>query len=73
MQAAYSYCAQLDNGVPIIPFYNNKADLELKALTKYLKGFHGHKQLRSANEQQLKLSQYGQFHSASALIAKLYS
>lgn len=27
--AAYSFCHQLDNGVPIIPFYDNKADQEL--------------------------------------------
>lgn len=25
--AAYSYCFQLDNGVPIVPFYDNKVDL----------------------------------------------
>jgi CTD small phosphatase-like protein 2 len=24
--AAYSYALQLDNGVPVIPFYNNKKD-----------------------------------------------
>ena len=37
MQAAYSYCFQPENGVPIIPFYNNKADMELKEVTTYLK------------------------------------
>jgi CTD small phosphatase-like protein 2 len=30
--AAYSYSLQLDNGVPIVPFYNNKKDTELKEL-----------------------------------------
>lgn len=36
--AAYSYCFQLDNGVPVVPFYDNKADLELKSLVGYMKG-----------------------------------
>lgn len=30
--AAYSYVYQLDNGVPIIPYYKGKHDFELKAL-----------------------------------------
>lgn len=34
--AAYSYALQLDNGVPIVPFYNNKKDTELKELASFL-------------------------------------
>jgi CTD small phosphatase-like protein 2 len=34
--AAYSYALQLDNGVPIIPFYNNRKDCELRELTSFL-------------------------------------
>ncbi len=33
--AAYSYCMQLSNGVPILPFYDGK-DYELSALENYL-------------------------------------
>lgn len=33
--AAYSYCLQVDNGVPILPFYDGK-DFELSALEGYL-------------------------------------
>jgi len=33
--AAYSYAFQLDNGIPILPFYEGK-DFELSALEKYL-------------------------------------
>jgi CTD small phosphatase-like protein 2 len=29
--AAYSYCMQLNNGIPILPFYDGK-DYELSAL-----------------------------------------
>lgn len=34
--AAYSYAYQLDNGIPIIPYYEGKNDFELKALQVYL-------------------------------------
>lgn len=30
--AAYSYAYQLDNGIPIIPYYEGKVDFELRAL-----------------------------------------
>lgn len=30
--AAYSYAFQLDNGVPILPYFKGKHDYELKAL-----------------------------------------
>ena len=33
--AAYSYSLQLENGIPILPFYYG-ADYELVALEKYL-------------------------------------
>ena len=36
--AAYSYAAQPDNGIPILPYYQGKMDYELKALEKYLMG-----------------------------------
>ena len=47
--AAYSYAWQVDNGVPIIPYYENKADRELEALGVYLKGMIGHKDVREYN------------------------
>jgi CTD small phosphatase-like protein 2 len=30
--AAYSFVHQLDNGIPIIPYYRGEKDYELKAL-----------------------------------------
>jgi CTD small phosphatase-like protein 2 len=30
--AAYSYAFQLDNGIPIFPYYHGQIDFELKAL-----------------------------------------
>ena len=34
--APYSYYFQLSNGIPILPFYNSKTDMELKSLERFL-------------------------------------
>ena len=34
--AAYSFSFQIENGIPIIPYYDNKADIEFKLLLPYL-------------------------------------
>lgn len=35
--AAYSFGYQIDNGIPIIPYYDNKSDVELRDLLSYIK------------------------------------
>ena len=35
--AAYSFGYQIDNGIPIIPYYDNKSDVELRDLLTYIK------------------------------------
>ena len=35
--AVYSFGFQLDNGIPILPFYEDKSDEEMLHLTHYLK------------------------------------
>ena len=35
--AVYSFGFQLDNGIPILPFYEDKKDEEMLHLTHYLK------------------------------------
>lgn len=34
--AAYSYCFQVANGIPILPYYEGNTDYELRALKDYL-------------------------------------
>ncbi|CAD8122010.1 unnamed protein product [Paramecium sonneborni] len=53
--ASYSYAWQLDNGIPIIPFYDNKEDKELLDLEKYLKNMIGTIDVREYNKSNLKL------------------
>ena len=35
--SAFSFGAQVENGIPIIPFFYNKEDTELPSLLEYLK------------------------------------
>ncbi|CAD8121331.1 unnamed protein product [Paramecium sonneborni] len=56
--ASYSYAWQLDNGIPIIPFYDNKEDKELLDLEKYLKNMIGTIDVREYNKSNLKLNTF---------------
>lgn len=53
--AAYSYVFQLDNGIPIIPYYNGSQDFELKALQAYLQKFLFVDDVRTVNRNTFKL------------------
>lgn len=46
----------MDNGIPIIPFYDNKEDKELLDLEKYLKNMIGTIDVREFNKSHLKLN-----------------
>jgi len=56
--AAYSYCFQLDNGIPIIPYYHGKTDFELKALQEYIEKMIFVKDLRDVNRKNFQLKKY---------------
>lgn len=61
--AAYSYAFQLDNGIPIIPYYEGKVDFELKALQTYLESMIFCKDVREVNRNTFKLHRYTEFDS----------
>jgi CTD small phosphatase-like protein 2 len=48
--ASYSYAMQVENGIPIIPYYDNKNDTQLQALTTYLQGMAGYRDVRDYNK-----------------------
>lgn len=52
--AAYSYCFQLANGIPIIPYYEGSHDYEMRALKEYLLSLTG--DVRKINSATFKLS-----------------
>lgn len=61
----------MNNGVPIVPFYDNKADLELKSLVNYAKSL-GTENICQKNAKIMKISEYSKAKDARELLTKLY-
>lgn len=55
--AVYSFGFQLDNGIPIIPFYNNKEDEELLHLINYISTLSYFNDLREQNAKAFQLKE----------------
>jgi CTD small phosphatase-like protein 2 len=69
--AAYSFAYQLDNGIPIIPFYDDKNDKELRYLTEFMKKIIGIKDLREANRKIFKFHTFSIFESVEKFLGKI--
>jgi len=52
----YAFAAQLDNGYPIVPFYDDKEDCELERFQIYLEELKAEDDIRVMNKQKFKLS-----------------
>lgn len=70
--AAYSYAYQIDNGIPILPFYEGKHDFELVALEKYLDSLLFSKDVRDQNRKTFKLHLYNTYNDINKLVNDLY-
>lgn len=71
--AAYSYLHQLDNGIPIIPYYKGSDDYELKALESFVDSMLLVKDMRLVNRRTFKLHEYkNYFHNLEKLVEDLY-
>ncbi|CAD8135963.1 unnamed protein product [Paramecium octaurelia] len=70
--APYSYCYQIDNGVPIIPFYDNKFDKELVFLTDYLLKLEKNKQWTYANKVHFRTYLYQQCLTADECLREMF-
>ena len=53
--AAYSYIYQMDNGIPIIPYYHGDQDYELQVLQKYIESMLFYSDVRQLNKKTFKL------------------
>lgn len=53
-----SFAFQLENGIPILPFYDNKDDIELKYLTNYLGNIYNVEDLRVENNRSIKMDYF---------------
>ena len=56
--SAYSYCLQLDNAIPIVPYYEGTDDVEFKALEKYLNRLKGCRDVREVNQGVFRFHEY---------------
>ena len=61
--APYSFSVQVDNGYPILPFYNDKNDNELKRLEKYLEQIRECEDIRIINREKFKLCYITEEHA----------
>jgi CTD small phosphatase-like protein 2 len=72
--AAYSYAFQLDNGIPILPYYHGSHDYELKALEKFIvNSYLSVSDVRSANRKTFGLHKYRNYYGEpERLVEELY-
>lgn len=70
--AVYSFGYQLENGIPIIPFYFNKKDEELRSLVSYLKNLYYARDVREINRKTFKLSLYADIESQEELLSRIF-
>jgi len=70
--AVYSFGYQLDNGVPIAPFYYHKSDTELKSLVPYLKSLYSVRDVRDVNTRTFKLNVLMECETQEEIFQKLF-
>ncbi|CAD8196979.1 unnamed protein product [Paramecium pentaurelia] len=70
--ASYSFGQQIDNGVPIIAFYDNKQDQELLYLQNYLMKFRLVTDVKELNSQLLKISSFINYQDPKMLLQELF-
>lgn len=70
--ALYSFGFQIENGIPIVPFYDNKQDKELLSLKGYLEGLPFVEDLRDFNRKNFKFSYYDRFENIEGLLECLF-
>ncbi|KAL4505421.1 hypothetical protein ABPG72_002483 [Tetrahymena utriculariae] len=70
--AAYSFSFQVDNGIPIVPFYDNKSDTELLHLCSYLRNLHNANDVRAYNRQNLKMHLFNEPEGPQKVYENLY-
>lgn len=56
--AAYSFAYQIDNGIPIISWYDDKNDIELQNLISYLRTLAKQEDIRELNRKTFKLKTF---------------
>lgn len=66
------FCKDLDNGVPIVSFFDNKDDLELLMLLGYLEQLENVTDVREFNKKHFKLYKYSRHKDLKSLYDDLF-
>ena len=64
---------QMNNGVPILPYYKGKEDRQLYALEEYLMKLKNVDDVRKVNAETFQLEDYLRYESREKIVANLYS
>lgn len=70
--SAICFCKDLDNGIPIVSFFDNKNDLELLMLLGYLEQLENAVDVREFNRKHLKLYKYSRHDNLKSLYDDLF-
>ena len=71
--SAASFAFQMENGIPMLPFYDNKNDNELKGLTQFLLSLEFISDVRTVLKEKFKLSELTTLVEPSNLVKQLYN
>jgi len=70
--ATYSFQSNVDNGIPIINFFENKKDTELRELLPYLKSLYDEPDVRPVNRNYFNLHKLMNANSAFSGLLSLF-
>ena len=66
--AAYSYAFQVNNGIPIISYFEGSTDYQLAALKDYLFELKKYEDVRICNKNMFKLEEYTKFTAVEEVV-----
>ena len=70
--SSFCFCKELGNGIPIVPFFDNKNDLELLMLLGYLEQLESVSDVREFNKKHFKLHRYAKHKDLKHLYDDLF-
>lgn len=69
--ASYSFGYQIDNGIPILPFYDDKSDEELRILSSFLKTLGKEEDVRSVLKKTFKMKEFLAWETPEAVLKSI--
>lgn len=69
--ACYSFALQLSNGVPILPFYDSRDDVEMRSLVDFVMSYRS-EDVRSLNQKTFRLNIYGESSTPDETLERLF-